>query len=493
VGSGSAAPARLAVAHTSAGDTLAVLDTTNDTLYLIGMRPDPASAKALGNPVTGFANSSGGTATASGIAIDSGGRWIYVVEQDSTGKGWVQTVDEHAVELNLSPTLGTAVAAGVNVTGQIVLSENSTTIYVPYTGNTSGVAGAVAVLNISQTDCSAIFDRAINGCPDCTDGNCIVLATIKGYKYQSAVTTPMIDNLTDRHLLVSTELLTEAVKCLMSQNPAAGVAGPVGPVGPAGTNGATWFEGDGAPAAATGNDNDLYLNVSSGAGDGDVYQKQAGTWTKVGNIAGPPGTNGAPGVGITEVNPSFVPCSTPGAASLTSNATGLTLNLTIPGCCNSSYVGIKSVSWDKNGSTTTPASHLAKPGLGIAFSDKVLSEDLTKESIFLLVPVTNGALTSWEEATLRIIPGNFSPLGDASGTFTAASGDVNGVRFVVAEEKQLASGSTVRVVVKGDFIRDASAHHYAIDADHLPPWLPARETGDGIEGGTFESWFTLAG
>jgi hypothetical protein len=84
-------------------------------------------------------------------------------------------------------------------------------------------------------------------------------------------------------------------------------------------------------------------------------------------------------------------------------------------------------------------------------------------------------------------------VGDASGSFTGASGDVNGVRFVLAEEDQLASGSTVRVVVKGDFIRDASAKHYAIDADHLPPWLPAHETGDGIEGGTFESWFTLAG
>lgn len=490
VGSGSAAPSRLAVANTPAGDTLAVLDTTNDTLYLIGMRPDPASVTALGNPVTGFAN------PASGVAIDTGGRWIYVVEQDSTGKGWVQTVDEHAVELNLSTTLGTAVAAGVNVTGQIVLSENSTAIYVPYTGNSSGVAGAVAVLNISQTDCSAIFDRAIDGCPDCSDGDCIVLATIKGYKYQSAVTTSMIDNLTDRHLLVSTELLTEAVKCLMSQAPASGVAGPVGPVGPAGTNGATWFEGSGVPAAATGNDNDFYLNLASGAGDGDVYQKQAGTWTKVGNIAGPPGingSNGTNGVGVTDVNPSFVPCSVPGAASLTPNATGLTLNLTIPGCCNTSYVGIKSVSWDKNGSTTTPLSDLLKPGLGIAFSDKVLSADLTKESIILLVPVTNGALTSWEEATLRIIPGNFSPAGDASGSFTAASGDVNGVRFVIAEEDQLASESTVRVVVKGDFIRDASANHYAIDADHLPPWLPARETGDGIEGGTFESWFTLAG
>ncbi len=45
-----------------------------------------------------------------------------------------------------------------------------------------------------------------------------------------------------------------------------------------------------------------------------------------------------------------------------------------------------------------------------------------------------------------------------------------------------------RVLLKGDFIRDAK-NEKGIDADHLPPWLPNRPTGDGTEGGTFESWF----
>ena len=30
-----------------------------------------------------------------------------------------------------------------------------------------------------------------------------------------------------------------------------------------------------------------------------------------------------------------------------------------------------------------------------------------------------------------------------------------------------------------------------LQADHLPEWLPKRKTGDGVEGGTFESWFTI--
>src|SRR6185437_5798991 len=53
VGSGSAVPFALAVANTSAGDTLAVLDTAAATVYFIGMRPDPSSPTALGDPVTG--------------------------------------------------------------------------------------------------------------------------------------------------------------------------------------------------------------------------------------------------------------------------------------------------------------------------------------------------------------------------------------------------------------------------------------------------------
>lgn len=46
-----------------------------------------------------------------------------------------------------------------------------------------------------------------------------------------------------------------------------------------------------------------------------------------------------------------------------------------------------------------------------------------------------------------------------------------------------------RVVVVGDFIRGDGGK--AVDADHLPGWLPSRPTGDGVEGGIFESWFVI--
>jgi hypothetical protein len=46
----------------------------------------------------------------------------------------------------------------------------------------------------------------------------------------------------------------------------------------------------------------------------------------------------------------------------------------------------------------------------------------------------------------------------------------------------------VRVI--GDLIRDARGK--AVDANHLPAWVPSRPTGDCIEGGTFHSWFTAS-
>jgi hypothetical protein len=596
---GGAQPASLAISATKNGDTLAALDTTGKTLYFVTIpSAGPGSATVLTQTVSSFAYAP------MQVLLSPGGRWAYVLEQDTTGTSptaYVQAVDVHAVALGETNVLGPAVAVGIGATSES-LSQDGSHLYVSFNDTTQPNLGGLAIVDVTQADCGDIFQTLIDGCPDCSQGNCLVLATIPGYVYQSGVTQKEIHNLRGRRLLPSTDLLTKAVECLIEQTPSTGPAGPQGPQGNPGGNGATWYEGNGAPAAAIGNNNDFYLNTNTGTGNGDIYQKQSGSWVKIGNIQGPSGQNGtngatwyegngapaaaignnndfylntntgagdddiyqkqsgswvkigniqgpagsagvngatwyegnvAPttlennndfyldtstgdvyqmqsgtwknignikgpsgnnGVGITEVDPTFVTCDTPGAASLTPNATGLTLNLTIPGCCNKSLVRIESVSWERNGNTI-PTSQLGKPGLGIAFSGSVESVDLTVNSIAVLFPVPNGTLTSWQEAELTITPGNFLTLGNTSSAFTAASGAVNGVQIVVnaAPTGALESFHSARIVVKGDFIRDASANHYAIDGDHLPPWLPNRPTGDGIEGGTFESWFGLTG
>jgi hypothetical protein len=434
------APSAVAVADTTAGSTLAVLDGA--TLYLVGLPTGPSSPNSLGS-VTGFAN------PPIGVQMSPGGRWTYVLEQDAAGKVYVQSADAHAVQTGSGTVLGGAVAVGVGTASETIIADGSE-LYIPYRG-TATTPGAIAVVDIAQASCPDLFREAIEPCPDCTDGNCIVLATIKGYVYGSPVTGTQIDNLTDRHILASTSLLTDVVRCLLDQGGGSGIGlqGPPGPPGKDGTNGTN-------------------------------------------------GTNGAPGLpglGIDQVSVTFVPCGQD-SASITGTSPSRTLVLKIPGDCNKDLTGIAGVTWDHNGNSLSSLNVLRSPGLGIAFSGPVQAADLTANSLFLLVPQVTGGLTVWAEAQLTIAPGNFATIGDVTSAFTAStSAQVDGVMLTLdvktlrqLEELQPAK---LRVVVKGDFIRDASANLLAIDGDHLPPWLPKRRTGDGITGGTFESWFLL--
>jgi len=50
-------------------------------------------------------------------------------------------------------------------------------------------------------------------------------------------------------------------------------------------------------------------------------------------------------------------------------------------------------------------------------------------------------------------------------------------------------GLAIRVELQCDLVADAKG--LAVDGNHLPPYLPARKTGDQIEGGLFASWFEL--
>ena len=81
--------------------------------------------------------------------------------------------------------------------------------------------------------------------------------------------------------------------------------GPPGPAGPAGPPGYTgvWIVQSGPPSNLIGNNGDMYLNNSTGAGGGDVYgPKAGGVWpASTTNIKGAPGTPGAPGYSPTYI------------------------------------------------------------------------------------------------------------------------------------------------------------------------------------------------
>lgn len=74
---------------------------------------------------------------------------------------------------------------------------------------------------------------------------------------------------------------------------AAGAPGKRGPKGDPGEDGLSVYQGKGAPKASLGVDGETYLN----SGNGDLYQKRTGAWFKTGNLKGPKGDRGLPGIG----------------------------------------------------------------------------------------------------------------------------------------------------------------------------------------------------
>ena len=71
----------------------------------------------------------------------------------------------------------------------------------------------------------------------------------------------------------------------MGATGATGSTGPVGAAGADGINGSTWFYGPGVPSGGLGVNGDYYLRT----GDGDVYNKNSGSWSVIANIKGADG------------------------------------------------------------------------------------------------------------------------------------------------------------------------------------------------------------
>jgi len=73
-----------------------------------------------------------------------------------------------------------------------------------------------------------------------------------------------------------------------------GPAGPAGADGLPGTDGATWISDDQAPTRADGKDGDFYLDTTTY----NIYLKNNGSWSKIGNIKGEDGST--PTIGISD-------------------------------------------------------------------------------------------------------------------------------------------------------------------------------------------------
>ena len=445
------APAAIAAASTTAGDTVAVLDSNSKTLYFIGIPSGgPGSATTIGNPVTGFAY------PPIDVRLSPAGRWAYVLEQDSAAAktGYVQLADVHAVQLGAPNILGAPVSVGTQPTSE-TLSGDGSHLYVSYSGDGKSIPGGIAILDVIQDDCCGLFKQTIEGCPDCTDGNCIVLATINGYKYAQPVGLSDIDNLADRHLLVSTDLLTQAVQCLCEQGGVAGQPGPQGPPGLPGKDGAPGQNGLDGATGPKGDKGDPGPGLETG-----LVQIDAVSWVH----------------GKTMLFTDLLPFQYVDPVSKkTGDSRGLVIHF-------------------KNGHVQMPSSTDAPQIFQVLLdpqwiNDRAFGFENPCVITGNIIPVTVTAISGNRVTAAHLTPG--SPTTTDALAFVFNSLD----RVFTLISSQEVQNLDVLVRLRGDFLLDTGSPARAISAEFVRAQFPTGERPPGsglcLEGGTFESWFFL--
>jgi hypothetical protein len=371
-------------------------------------------------------------------------------------------VDLHRVIVNTPPAIGAPLAIG-DAGLALVLAGNR--LFVAY-------SDGAAVVDVGDTDCEDYLKR--HACPGCDTPDCIVLATVLAWRAGRALEDPTdppsdpladaaagiarIDNDLGRVVVPSVADLAKAILCLFDK----GVGGGTGEQGPPGQDGTDGKDGK----------------------DG---------------VDGQDGQNGADGQ--------------PGK-----DGVGLDWD----------YCHICDISW-KHGVTLTISQLAQHSRLALAFDNAVLNGDIHTNSVRVQVaaPELQGdvPLLCFCDLDLRerLSGGKLEKHCDALSAFSPEANpaaEVNALEIRLpanlanlAKEKKFLR---LRILVNGDLVRgrhNKTGEWRAVDADHLPKtkipsppgppspgempeWMQQgddRFSGDGVEGGTFESWFDVKG
>lgn len=206
-----------------------------------------------------------------------------------------------------------------------------------------------------------------------------------------------------------------------------------------------------------------------------------------------PGGGGAGGPGLDNVDLKIVPCGSPPVGKIAVVAGQRVLQLEIPTNCGAKYTHICHINWNHADTQMRVMEYLT-----VAFDGPIEKIDITPNSFIVQRAEFDDRtqLTCWCEMFGELSVEQLKTPCDVNGGFVNGAPKPNFVRFVPRDRDRLRRGK-YRVVIKGDLIR-AMGSKVAVDINHLPPWVASpknlvdnRVTGDGIEGGTFESWFEV--
>jgi hypothetical protein len=443
-----AAAQRIAIAHDTAGDTLVVSDGMNLKLHFRAPDGTWSQAAIPQEPLS--------------LATSPGGAWVYVLESDGTD-WFVRAISIRRAQKGLPQPPNAVVKVGKQ-SQQLVLTTAGHALFVPFLGESTapaGTDGGVAMVDVAEQDCGELLWQSLDGCPECEDPDCVVLATVEHYHVGDQLEDPLpsnathaalIDNRTGRVLLPSTQVLTEVIQCMLEDCHGGG-EGKQGPPGPAGP-GVTSADAESVPPSAPA---EAIFNPATG----NIHFRI------------PKGEKGDPG---------------------TTTATKL--------------VSVCRINWThapKSSDEETDRDQLEGYGIIIAFNGKVRAGDINRHSFAVFASRGEespaGPTDCWCElrpkllsaARLKPSPTEACPqlIPDEGAFYSDADEFVNGASFL--PETGFHPGEVYRVILKGDLIRaDAGDGVWrSLDGNHLYPWVPARPSGDGIEGGTFESWFRV--
>jgi DNA-binding beta-propeller fold protein YncE len=351
-----------------------------------------------------------------------------------------------------------------------------------------------------------------------------------------------IDNRRGRRLLPSTQTLLELIECAMDKAPgAAGKQGPPGDPGPGiddvvvtvvpcgqvpqkptigpGPNGRTLFLE--LPSELDDLDVDIVTTRCDDDPSGKIVCDDNGRKLVL---------QMPPGLKDLRVEVHANECGTPATGKVISDEQGCKLVLDIPtGCKEIRLPHIVAINWPHDGTLlrNDAASQrwfegFFKLGLVIAFDTEMLPETINRHTVQVLFNHMNRDTEGNCFCNMRgrVRPGrviteqhgdglpecgdnivDFKPYTDSE---IKAQLPATGAQFFPDNREWIMNAETeYQIVAKGDFIlahkedpeiklRDGKPGRRALDGDHLGPGLPLRcPTGDGVEGGTFESWFGI--
>src|SRR5207253_1003444 len=105
--------------------------------------------------------------------------------------------------------VGDPVAVG---DGPLQIEAAAESVFALITGPATTFSAGAAVFDVEPRDCSEIVWKALDGCTDCEDESCVLLASIDDFVLGQAVTNAHIDNRV-RPLVPSTTTLRELIEC----------------------------------------------------------------------------------------------------------------------------------------------------------------------------------------------------------------------------------------------------------------------------------------